>query len=175
MKFTVTTPPVGLPVTPQLVSSQLILNDYDDKDYLTMLINACMQYAEDEMECSLITQTITATYYAGEPLQLRRGPVQSIVSVTDGNGVAVTNYTIEHYGFTDVILPTISIVAPVTVVYVAGYGSASNVPAKFQAAILTHVATLYENRESITEKPTFAAVHSLADFYRNNARKIGVA
>lgn len=38
---------------------------------------------------------------------------------------------------------------PISVTFTAGYGPASRVPASIKAAILLHVGTLYEHRESI--------------------------
>lgn len=207
-KWTVTVIPGASPIDTNLVSTHLRLEGSDnDATYLQFLIDAATDHAQDSLEQSLITQTITAAFNAedveltppirdypadplnplGSPLavplntwgtygrspvvRLPRGPVQSVVSVLDAKGSAVS-YGLERTPAGDRLRLNGPLNYPVTAVYVAGYGDVSTkVPAATRAAILTHVATLYENRMSVTANMK-ALPHSMEDFYRLKTRRL---
>src|SRR5438067_1689403 len=72
--------------------------------YLAGLIAAAVSHAEQVMQCSLMTRTITATFYSGETLYLPRGPVVSVSSVSvSGSPVAPSAYSLEQYGTSDLL------------------------------------------------------------------------
>jgi uncharacterized phiE125 gp8 family phage protein len=145
-----------------------------DAAYVRELTAAAAEYAEEALGASLITRTITAEFYEGEKLFLPRGPVMTVTSVTDAGGRAV-GWRLERYGRSDLLVTTAAYTTPLTVVYTAGYGSGiTNVPADIRHAIRTHVATLYENRESVSDKAKMPVPHSLADFYRMKSRIVGI-
>lgn len=133
-------------------------------DYLA----AATEYAETMMGTSLCSRTITATFNPGEPLILPRGPVTTITSVTD-SGTPVT-WTASMIGHLTIVLPDQLRGGAISVVYQAGYGTASDVPADIRAAIRMHVGTLYEQRESTTDKPLTEVPNSLAAFYNLKRR-----
>jgi uncharacterized phiE125 gp8 family phage protein len=185
--------PASIWTTDQLAYALRIDSDLsgttDEQDYLTDLQNAAVEYAEQAMGTSLLTRTITTTYYGYHrsvysalvyptgchKLYLPRGPIISISSVTDANG-AISNYQVSGAGTTDLIEIKQQWVGPLVIVYQAGYGDdASTIPADIRQAIRTHVATLYENRESISDKPMTEVPQSLKDFYQLKARYRGVA
>lgn len=175
MKSVVSVPPASTTGLFVLAQSQLRLSNAAGRDYVNLLINACYQYAEDEMSCALLTQTITDTFYSGELPVLSNGPVISVTSVTDARG-AITNYTVEQYGYSTKLVIPGGFTTPMNVVYQAGYASdVTTLPSKFVLAILTHVATMYLNRTSISDKQLTEVPQSLRDFYRNNSRNIPVA
>jgi uncharacterized phiE125 gp8 family phage protein len=133
------------------------------------------------MQCSLITRTITATFYSGENLYLPRGPVQSIASVAI-NGVTVdpSAYATEQYGSGVLLRINNGTIQPyaaptvLTVVYSAGYGdNPADVPADILAAVKCHVGLLYENRE-VAQDRTVTPVPFLEDFYRLRGLEVGV-
>jgi uncharacterized phiE125 gp8 family phage protein len=164
-----------------------------EQAFITDLQATAVEYAETAMGCSLLTRAVTATFYGPNAptnfgylyghnwqhrLRLPRGPILSgITSVTDANGtIDSSKYHLEGEGSTDLLRITIGYVAPVTVVYTAGYGNtASSVPADIRQALRMHIGTLYENRESIgVGKSADAIPHSLQDFYRIKARNVPV-
>ena len=175
------TDPVVYPVTASQASNHLRLDDdFYDPDQLEGLIAAATDYAESAMGCTLIARDRTAVLYepranaGGHPLPY--GPLASVQSVTDAGGSAVPSpaYVLARVGHTDRIRFTGSPAYPVTVVYRAGYATAGEVPASIRQAILMHVATLYENRESVAEKGRTPVPHTLEEFYRLKSRTVGV-
>jgi len=162
----------------------------DEEDYVMSLQCAAVEYAETVMGCSLLTRTITKTFWKNygidwigfsdsarttrHQMPLPDGPIQSITSINDANG-AITDYEVIAAGSTDLLKINQTFTAPVTVVYVAGYGDdSSSVPADIKAAIRTHVATLYERRESAGDRTITAVPHSLEAFYQSKARTVQV-
>jgi hypothetical protein len=213
VKWSVTTPPAGQVTTWANAKLHLRIDDDAEQTYVTQLIAAAEDQAQEELGASLLRQTITATYYVddvgltpspttyGGPfdnnaagglvaaaaagglggtgrtpfLPLRRGPVAAVVSVTDANGRSITGYVLEASGRADRLRFNVALVYPVTVVYTAGGATAADVPAAVKLAILCHVATLYENRESVTTQGGMKGVpHSLEMFYRTRRRFTGI-
>lgn len=164
-----------------------------DHDYVMDLIAGCTEDAEDQMNCSLLTRTVTATFFqhdrrqsylygytygnTADQLRLPRGPVQAITSVTDANGTILSSdYSLVTFGTADFLKLRRGFVPPLVVVYQAGYADTPDLlPVKFRNAIRTHVQTLYENRESISDKTMVAIPHSLELFWQRNNRGIPIA
>jgi len=165
----------------QTAMTQAHIDDQDETFYVQSLIAAATAYAEECMEASLLTRTITATYYSNDDLILPRGPVQEILSVSvNGSPQDAGVYALEGYGRTDVLRYNNGYIQPYaapatfTVTYKAGYGdTAATIPPDILHAIKAHVALLNENRELANEK-TITPVPFLADFYRLKGRGTGV-
>jgi uncharacterized phiE125 gp8 family phage protein len=152
---------------------------------LTSLVTVATSYAENVMGCSLLTRTVTATYFACEHLWLPRGPVQSITSVSVNQTPAVeavdpSAYSLEQYGTAPMLrynnghrMPYAA-PATMTVVYQAGYGDEpSDVPADITQAILCMVGLMFENRETAQDR-TVTAVPFLDSFFKARAIDVGV-
>jgi hypothetical protein len=207
MKWDVTTPPTGRLVDFSTLKSHLGVDTDDDRDYILSTLDEATAAAEDFLACSLLTQTITAVYYAAEAygpllnpfgnttsstpgpfvpgisvvyppraydLKLPRGPVQSITSVTDGRNHAITNFSLERVGNADMLHVPGGFNYPLTVVYVAGYGTADDVPGGIKRGVMMHVGTLFKYRESVGDKATTVIPHGLQDFYRLRSRNTGI-
>lgn len=186
MKIDQTRPTTPVVTWPQM-SAQLKV-DHTERDLVMDYVDAATACAERALGTSLLTRTITATFYGymptmqwydyrtGNKLYLPYGPVSSVTSITDANGTAVTDYSLERYGHSDCVVVHQGYTAPLTVVYVAGYGSdPTNVPADIRMAIRTHAATLWQSRESITDVEMVPVPHNLEMFYRLNKRTSPVA
>lgn len=172
-KWSVTIPPTATPVSRMDAEDHLRL-DGTTSDGLDNFIAAATDYAEDRLSAALTPRTIRATFYDGEDLIFPRGPLIEVQSITDRDQTATTDYEIKHIGNTAQVLLTRPIQYPITITYQAGYASATAIPASIRVAILMHVATLWENRESITDKPKSIVPHALEDFYRLQRRSVGV-
>jgi len=173
-KWFVSTDPTDAVVTFGEAAAHMRLANSADQTYVTKLIAAAVDFAEDSMETSLAPRTITANFYDGEPIILPRTPLISISSVT-ANEVALsfgTGYTVKHVGRAAEV-KLLSGSYPVVVVYQAGYADVTRVKPSIRQAILMHVATLYENRESITDRAKLSVPHTLEAFYRLNRRTVG--
>ena len=177
MNWTVTTQPTGAILTAAQLAYHLRLDtdlaaSADEQAYVADLLAAATVAAEQALECSLLSRTITATYAAGESADLPRGPLATIVSVTaDGVPLALTAYGVRTVGYTATVVPVAPWAASLVVVYSAGYGSAADVPADLRQGIRVHVGTMYENRESVLSGSIITPVpHSLEMFYRNRSR-----
>jgi uncharacterized phiE125 gp8 family phage protein len=173
-QWKITTPPAIMPVTAQEVADQTRLDDLTlEANWVTRAIADATDYAENETQQSLITRTITAVYYPDNsralvaanpfpvyfPLELFRGPVQLIISVKNGAGNDVS-YQRRTVGNKEVVQLIGSVIGPVTVVYVAGYGdAAASVPAAIRGGIIAHVAHKYRYREADADSiPTGLAI-----------------
>ena len=175
MKWTVTVSPTSRPVDWPTAKTHLRIDSTDEKSYVEQLIDAATDFAGEALSSSLMAQTITAVFYEGEPIHLPRGPLIAVTSITDDDGTVVTDYDVSRVGHSDRIEINTAFKYPVTVVYTAGYTSAAAVPASIRQAILCHVGSLYENRESIADKAKTPVPHSLADFYRLKSRNTGIS
>jgi hypothetical protein len=172
-KWYVSTPPAA-PLFDAATVAEWLRVDPADAAQLADVIAAAVEYAEEAMATSLMPRTITATFYAGEPVRLPRGPVLEVLSVTGHGGAVLTDYDVTHVGRSIVLKIKQGFTHPLTVVYRAGYASASAVPADIRQAVKAHVGTLWEHRESVSGKKLEAVPHQLADFYRLKARTVGV-
>jgi uncharacterized phiE125 gp8 family phage protein len=159
----------------------LRIDGLEEDTYLAGLIAAATSHAELSMQCSLLNRTITATFYAGETLNLPRGPVVSVSLVTL-NGVAVSDsaYSIERYGTSELLRYNNGNTQPhaapaeLTVTYTAGYGdSPTDIPADIIQVIKCHVGLMYEQREVATDR-TITPVPFISDFYKLRSREPGV-
>jgi uncharacterized phiE125 gp8 family phage protein len=180
------------PTSPPLVTfaqmqAQLRIDDDDEQQYIADLVDAATEYAEVAMDTSLLQRTITAIYYAGANpvpyfngslaqtqtgLYLPRGPVQSIVSVTDKNGTPITDYQLQGSGTYDSIKINLPWAPPLTIVYIAGYGTLESpaVPSDIPMMIRMHVASWWRNRESISDRAMMAVPHNLESAYERRKR-----
>lgn len=179
MKWELTTSPVEQPVSYATAKSHLRLPNDADEEYVSLLIEAATDYAEVKMSASLVEREITATFYDGDigtdnVIRLPYGPVAAITSVF-ADQLEVTDYEQFRVGNSDRLKFTVTPSAPVVVIYDAGYGSASDVPAMIRQAILTHVGTLYEHRESVSAGSLVPVPHSLESFYSLKSRTVVVA
>jgi uncharacterized phiE125 gp8 family phage protein len=170
-------PPISSerPVTWAQAKAHLRLDTDDQQAYVESLIDAAVDYAQTRLHSTLLATTLTQAFYENESLLiLPRGPVISVTSVTDANGAAL-EYTQSRVGSSDRLTLTSSTgAAPVTVVYQAGYPTAADIPKSIIHAILCHVGTLFENRESASDKNKMPVPHSLDAFYRLKSRFAGV-
>lgn len=174
MKWSVSTPPADSPVSWTEAKAHLRLDGDTEEGYVQSLIDAATDDAMEAMACSLVEQEITAVYYAGEPIHLPRGPVIAVESVTDATDKTIAAFDLERVGRSDRLKLRESYTAPLTVVYSAGYGNPDQVPPSLRLGILCHVATLYENRESVTDKQRLAVPHQMEAFYRRRRRDTGI-
>jgi hypothetical protein len=163
--------------------------DPNEATLVNDMIAAATIFAEESMAMSLVNRTITATYwhdhhrFPGSHYGLRdsvvplpRGPVvPGSVTVTD-NGIAVTNAVVEAAGNADLLYLPSGWAGPLVVTYTAGLGpDATTVPSDIRMAIRTHAGTMYENRESVSDKSMAVVPHSLEAFYGRRARQTPVA
>lgn len=136
----------------------------DDDTALELYAAIATRASEDYTEKLFITRTVTASRDDfARTLYLPSWPVQSVTSVeyrdSDGNTQTIdaANYTADlnkdpasitfrsAYDFPS----TDDEPNAITVTFVAGYGSASDVPQAVRGAILLHTGTLFEHRESV--------------------------
>ena len=135
---------------------------HPDDDYITALIAASTQAAEDYMQRALMPRTVTLKRERfARRLYLPVYPVLSVDSITytdpDGDSQTLTDFT-----FTDAQPAYIDIESPphvfdkgrpVTIMVTAGYAVEDSpprpVPEIFKSAVKLMVGNLYENRETV--------------------------
>lgn len=161
--ITVTTPPVGYPVSLDELKAQLRVGD-DEDAFLTGIIAAAATHVESVLGRSLLTQTLTVTFARfpacrAHGVVLPRGPVQSVEEVayydTEGLDATLSLFQIQKTFAGAVLLPAVGEYWPlvetdradaVTIEYTAGYGIAADVPMPIRQAIQIIAADLYERR-----------------------------
>lgn len=163
------------PVSWAQAKVHLRLSSDDEQDYVEDLIDAATDHAEEAMACTLMARERSVTFYRGGPMYLPKGPLISVTSIIDADAKTITDYDLEKVGNADLLTINEGFTYPLEVVYQAGYASASDIPAAIRQAILCHVGTLYENRESVSDKSKTPVPHSLEAFYRLKRRSAGVA
>lgn len=166
MGLVLITPPVGEPVLLADVKLNSRVIDTADDTLFPLLIGAARRYAESYTNRSFFTQTwrLVLDFFPSEPIQLERGDVQSVTSITymamDGTQqtMPTTDYVADLSSGVARITPVFGKIWPipmpqigsVAVTYVAGYGSTpASVPEGIRQWIQLRVATLYENREEV--------------------------
>ena len=165
--LTVTTAPATEPVTLTEAKAHVRVDGTADDTYLTTLITVARRMAEAHLNRALISQTLTAQFSRfprwGADLLLTRPPLISDTSVayvdTDGTPQTdlspATTYDVDITSEPGRIALTFGGSwptardehMPVTIVYVAGWASASAVPETIKQAILLAIGQWYCQRE----------------------------
>lgn len=156
----------GLRQTPVVsystAAAHLRLADDGEKPYVLDLIEDATSYAEAETESTLGTRTLTATFHAGEDIDLPCGPVQRVQCVTDAAGLDVS-YRRETIGHRERLILTGPATFPVTVVYAAGHNPC---PGALRRCILAHIADCYDTRAPARDKPPATWIERTYAHYR---------
>lgn len=168
MGYQLITAPIAEPLSLAEVKAHLRVDIADDDALISLLIIAARQYCEQATARSLVTQQwalVMDGFYSlpGRVLQLEKGPVQSIDSITyvDMAGAPqtwpATEYAADLTGPLARITPRFGKIWPITlpqigtatVSFTAGYGAPSAVPEGLKSWMKLRIGTLYKNRESV--------------------------
>ena len=135
-------------------------DDLSDFDFDDMLIADMIRAAREQIEkisaSTIIHKTWQAVINNYRKLELPRGPIQSIVSLEDVDGVAITDYTTIGV-FGDRIFLKSPNQCEMTITYTAGYDV---VPASLKIDIMRLVSYMYENRGDDASIQKFASALS---------------
>lgn len=169
--LTLQTAPASEPVTLSEAKSYLRLDSSAEDSLVNLLITAARKSAEEYLRRSLITQSWKLAYddFIAGDIALPRAPVQSITSVAlvdiNGGSTAVSPATYSlNAAKTQMVLDGILSAHRIDIVYVAGYGVASDVPAPLRQGILAHLAEMFDRRSAAAGFP--ASVQALYAPYR---------
>lgn len=156
--------PATTPVSLADVKEHLKLDpsDTSQDDYLTFLIEAVTEYAQEYMKRILInTKFRTYRDIFEDYIKLRRSKLQTLdlfEYMVDDSYTTVSSdlyYTTDETGFSKIVLKTDEEyptdiddrMQAIKIEFTAGYGAtAANIPRKIRLAILQHIASVYENR-----------------------------
>lgn len=165
-----TSPPAGPLIALSDAKAQLRVDHTDDDTVIAGLVDAAAGYLDAEhgiLGRALLTQTWTLTLPRfGETIDLPLPPVQSVTEVTyfDTDGVQQTvpvqDYRLVAGPDSAVVELTDGASWPsaasrsdaVSVAFVTGYGTATEIPAPIRQAAMLLVGTWYEHREAATMK-----------------------
>jgi uncharacterized phiE125 gp8 family phage protein len=169
MALRLITEPDSMPVEVSDIAAQIratITAATAEYDLVEAYIAAITEKAEAWTRRALITQTWELVLDGFPPceIEIPLNPLQSITSIKylDANGslttLASTEYTVDTASVPARIIPAYQKVWPVTlnfpgtvvIRFVCGYGTADAVPESIKAWIKMNVASLYENRESVS-------------------------
>ena len=167
IKTEISVEPESEPLTVALAKTHLRVTVDAEDAYITGLIVLARQKVENDTGRCLMSQTWLQyfdKFPSGDELKLAYAPVQSITSITykDSAGDTSTQTASEYdldakevpplirLGYnevwpSDVLYPT----NPITVTFVAGYTSISNIPAALIHAMKLLIGHWYENREPL--------------------------
>ena len=129
------------PVTLNQAKDWLKVETSDDDAIITSLIKAARLNCEGYVDKSFVERTVTAIVKneLGN-IRLPYGPVNNIVSISDSDGVAITDYGITGISDKRLAWPASSYVK---IEYTAGYAVC---PDDFITAIKVRLTELYQNR-----------------------------
>lgn len=179
--------PATEPLTTAEAKTHLVVDHSDDDTYIDTLVAAARAYVEQYTGRQLVTATWTMDLerFPGDDfIQLPFPPLQSVTSVkyydlsNSQQTLAASKYVVADS--TPGRLRLVSGEAwpqvypdraqAVEVIFVAGYGAASAVPADIKHAIKMLVGHWYENRETVTvgqtSKPVAFATDALLNPYK---------
>lgn len=161
------TPPEEEPITLDEAKAHLRVDFTDDDGYIAALITVAREITEQRTNRALITQTwdyILDDFPQYSEIKLRKPSLQSVTSVnyTDSAGIEhimpTTDYVVDKNNIPGRIFLGFAKIWPVVILqpaaavrirFVAGYGSASDVPMALKQAMLLLIAQWYENREPV--------------------------
>lgn len=183
----IVTAPTASPVTLDEAKSHLRVTYDDDDAMIQGFIDAAVSHLDGwdgVLGRAMVEQTWEQPFGAfSDRMLLRLTPVIEVVSVgyTDRDGVSQTvqaaDYELVNWGgrgevrtVGDAVWPEVSadVATPVSITFKAGFGTPAEVPWALKAAILMHVATLYEYRETMASsvEPTRAYEALVAPYRR---------
>ena len=166
MRFTIKTAAGEEPLTVQEAKDFLRVEGTADDNVLDTLITAARLHAENILSRSLVTKTYEARAdYMHDGFILPRPNLISVTSIkyndTDGvqQTLAADQYVADIYSAPARIVPAYGVYWPrarlepnsVIIEYIAGYGSAEDVPQNIKQAMLLHIGHMFENREATVE------------------------
>jgi len=166
MKYQITSQPALEPISLSEAKDHLRIDGTDEDTYLATVITAARKFCEQYCNRAFITQTWKQyPDVFSDGMKLSINPVQSVTSITyyDVDGVSQTlNASQYQIDLSDDVCRIYEAVAvdfpdvqdekinPITITYVAGYGSAAtDVPMDIRHAIKLMISHLFENREGV--------------------------
>lgn len=182
-RWKIVTPPSELAVSLDAVKLQAKIEINADDENVTDAIESAIKALGNRISRAFVTTTIdyTIDYFPGFALKLPVADVQSVTSITyqdaNGNPVVLTpgsSFRVTP-GAPGYVYPVIGSTLPITnpnllggvvIRFVAGYGTAADVPANVRQAIKILAAHLYKNRDSEIPDALWTSLDSLMDSER---------
>ena len=163
--YIIIVPPAELPVSLEEVKRHLRLDEAPDPEVdaeLTLLINAATEFGQAYTKLTFVNTTYrTYRDFFECCIKLRRAPFVSLEQfqyLVDGVFIDIDQsiiYTTHDSGFSKIILKTNQSYPSnkddqqqesILIDFIAGFGTAADVPDALKLALLNHIAALYENR-----------------------------
>ncbi len=155
-----TVAPAAEPLTLLEVRDFLRIAHDDDDARISDLIITARSLAEQWLRRSLLTQTWKLIFedYMADRIALPMGPVQSVTSVQTrtlaGDITAINASSYALSAASDALISASTLYADrIEVVYVCGYGSASQLPKPLKMGLLEHVAAMYDGNMQLAPIP----------------------
>lgn len=152
--------PAAEPLTLQETKEFLRIPHDDDDSRIADMIITARALAEQWLKRSLMTQSWKISFedYLSGTIRLPMGPVQSITSVvaTSEEGTPTTLSASAYALSADkdaIVLENIITSHRIDVTYVAGYGSAGQLPKPIKLGMLCHIAAMVDGAVSLAPIP----------------------
>lgn len=178
--FKIVTPPAVEPISLTEAKLQLRVSGSEEDEFITSLIVAAREHAENHMNRSLITQTWDYYLdYFSNVMMIQKSPVASITSIKYQDEDNAEQTLASTYYDADLV----SEPARVTLAYgkdwpdtynktnavvmrlVTGYGLAVSVPSQIKQGMYLYITYLYEHRGDESIRPP-RAIYDLWNNYR---------
>lgn len=186
MSLRLITAPAAEPLSANDVKTHLRVSGSGDDAYITALITAARQLAEQRLARALVTQTwelvLEQTPMDGGPAVLPLGGVTSVTSVKyydAANALQTWSASLYEVALRDLlsdVRPVYGEAWPITYVrwdavqirFVAGYADAASVPAAIKQWMLLQIGHMFEHREAASDFQAYVTpyVDGLLDPYR---------
>ena len=161
--YTVTVDPVGFPVTLDEAKAFMKVTNTAEDTLIQALIETATEQLESYTGQYFIERTVqgdfddilTSRYEVYPFVKIRRAPLQTVTSVqvSIDDSFVDEDFQIKkrNHGFSRILFPSFSgslddVPFPLQIVFVAGYGEASDVPERIKTAIKEYVNFLFRNR-----------------------------
>jgi len=167
MNLIVIEPPAAEPVSVETLKAHLRVDGNADDALITVYLASAREVCEGLARRAFVTQTLGLVLdtWPDLPLEFPRPPLIDVASITytDEAGVQYTmsadDYLVDPYTGRLTLASgkswpgkSLSPLSPILVTFTAGYGEATDVPKKYQTAVMLLAAHWYENREVVSDQ-----------------------
>jgi hypothetical protein len=156
------TPTEASPIDPTILDTWLRLDGVDAAEVLELSADA-LKYAEEYCEATFIQRDRSAVVHdRATEYALPNGPVNSIVSIVDGNDQAVSAYELKRRANRDYVMISQAYELPLTFTYNAGPAA---LPNTIRRGMLFHVEAMYRDRDGGSD---MSGIHRIYDPHRRS-------
>lgn len=182
--YKVTVDPSGQVLTTSETKNHLKVDSSDDDTLIDNLISVATEICQDYTRRLLLTQTVECYLDSWDDMIINRSPIQSISKIEYYNSNnELTELDSSTYDVDIVSEPARITLAdgkswptlrsrtnPIIITFVAGYGTASDIPDDLKQGMLSLIGHLYENRQDVIVGRQVNSIPKTSQYLWDNKR-----